>query len=179
MNNRFFYILMLLFVPAAFNFAKAQAKIFPVPTGNVKQLFYLQRTTNTNTIIYELNYAGTLIDKDDPVHAYWIRYSENGQTEDLNYVQRKFAYGINSKEIGTNKFELTFVSYKKYKMYLMVGSDKQYHIYTTINKRQIILNKIFIQVKGGSFWSPNIEFVELTGLDPITNLPVKERLIIK
>ena len=64
-------------------------------------------------------------------------------------------------------------------MYLMVGSDKQYHVYTTINKRQIILNKIFIQVKGGSFWSSNIEFVELTGLDTVTNLPVKERLIIK
>ncbi len=178
MNERFFSILITLCVVLVFNFAAAQDKNSPVPAGNAKQLFYLQRTTNTNTIVYELNYYKGAIDKDDPIHIYWIRYSETGQKEELNYVQNKFAYGINSKEIAANKFELNFVSYKKYKMYLMMGSDKQYHVYTTVNKRQFILTKIFIQIKGGSFWSPNIEFVELSGLDSITNLPVKERLKI-
>ena len=176
MSKRFFSILITLYGMVVFNFAAAQDKSFPLPAGNAKQLFYLQRTTNINTIIYELNYYKGAIDRDDPLHIFWIRYSENGQTEDLNYVQRKFAYGINSKELGPNKFELNFVSYKKYKMYLMVGSDKQYHVYTTINKKQIILTRIFIQVKGGSFWSPNIEYVEISGIDPVTNLTTKERL---
>ncbi|WP_259071757.1 DUF4833 domain-containing protein [Mucilaginibacter sp. X4EP1] len=28
---------------------------FPVPRGNPKQLFFLQRSQNTNTVVYELN----------------------------------------------------------------------------------------------------------------------------
>jgi Domain of unknown function (DUF4833) len=43
---------------------------FPVPTGIPKQLFYLQRTQNTNTVIYELNIKYGVIDNAEPVHPY-------------------------------------------------------------------------------------------------------------
>jgi hypothetical protein len=43
---------------------------FPVPKYNPKQLFYLQRTSNTNTIVYELNEdAKGQLEKDEPVHV--------------------------------------------------------------------------------------------------------------
>jgi hypothetical protein len=63
-------------------------------------------------------------------------------------------------------------------MYLMQSSDKQFHVYTTINKKPAILTRIYIEIKGGTFWSPNIEYVEVTGIDPTTLLPIKERLKI-
>ena len=47
----------------------AQEIGFPIPTGNSRQLFYLQRTSNKNTLIYELNYKNGNIDKEDPVHG--------------------------------------------------------------------------------------------------------------
>ena len=179
MNRRhFFFSTLLLFTQLIFSFAVAQSPNFPVPKDNAKQLFFLQRTPNTNTIVCELNFTGGIVDKDDPVHVYWIRYQDKGQLEDLNYVQRKFAYGINSREIGQNKYELNFVSYKKYKMYLMQGADKQFHVFTTINKKQAILTRIFIEIKGGTFWAPNIQYVELTGIDMVTRTIVKERLKI-
>ena len=179
MTRRKVFLSVILFLTQIiFNIAKAQNLIFPIPEGNVKQLFFLQRTPNTNTIVCELNFTGGIIDKDDPVHVYWIRYQDKGQLEDLNYVQRKFAYGISSKEIGENKYELNFVSYKKYKMYLMKGADKQFHVFTNINKKQAILTRIFIEIKGGTFWSPNIQYVELTGIDMLTHAVVKERLKI-
>ena len=179
MSKKIFFIIAILGISALFNFAEAQNATFPVPAGNAKQLFFLQRTPNTNTIVCELNYKDGIVDKDDPINVFWLRYEDKGQREDLSYIQRKFAYGINCKEISANKYELNFVSYKKYKMYLMQASDKQFHVYTAINSKQVILTKIYIQIKqGGSFWSPNIEYVELTGLDPATNLPVKERLKI-
>jgi len=176
--KQFFFIKSVIFICVVFNFAFAQDKSYPVPVCNAKQLFFLQRTTNTNTIVCELNYKSGGVDKDDPIHVYWIKYQDKGQNEELNYIQRKFADGIDAKEIGLNKYELNFVSYKKYKMYLMVGADTQYHVYTTINKKLVLLIRIFLQIKGGSFWSPNIEYVELTGLDPVINLQVKERLEI-
>ena len=155
-----------------------QTKIYPVPAGNSKQLFYLQRTSNTNTIVYELNYKNGSIDTENPVQGFWIRYQEMGQREELSFIQRKFAYGLKTKKIADDQYELSFVSYKKYKMYLKLGADKKYYVYTDINHKPAVLTSIFIKINGGSFWSPNIEYVEILGLEPNTKAAVKERLKI-
>lgn len=173
--KKIFFIVVIIIGQVAFNFASAQGTMFPVPEGNAKQLFFLQRTPNSNTIVCELNYKDGIVDKQTPIHVFWIRYQEKGQMENLSYLQRKFAYGVQAKEIGANKYELNFVSYKKYKMYLMLGADNEYHVYTSINQKQVILNRIYIEIKGGTFWSPNIEYVELTGVDPTSRSVVKER----
>lgn len=157
--------------------AGAQEK-FPQPTGNPRQLFYLQRTSNTNTIVCELNYKNGSIDQDDPVHVFWIRYGEDGQREELNYIQRKFAYGVKSTMVGKDKYELQFVSYKKYLMHLMKGADNKYNVYATINKKPAILNRIFVKINGGSFWVPNVEYVEIKGIDPASGKEVMERMKI-
>ncbi len=156
----------------------AQVENFPVPPADSKQLFYLQRTSNTNTIVYELNLQNGSINKENPIKEYWIRYQEKGQREDLNYIQRKFAYGIKSKKIAENLYELSFVSYKKYKMILKLASDNKFYVYTNVNQKTFILNSIFIKINGGSFWSPNVEYVEISGIDPNTRSVVKERLKI-
>jgi len=156
----------------------AQEKIFPIPRGDSKQLFYLQRTPNINTIVYELNYKNGIFDTENPVLGFWIRYQERGQREELSFLQRKFAYGIKTKKISENFYELNFVSYKKYKMYLKLGNDKKFYVYTNINKQQAILTSIFIKINGGSLWSPNIEYVEISGIEPNTRSIVKERLKI-
>ncbi|MEO6732002.1 MAG: DUF4833 domain-containing protein [Ferruginibacter sp.] len=155
-----------------------QEKNYPVPTGNSKQLFYLQRTPNANTVVYELNYKNGIVDTDNPVNAFWIRYQEKGQKEELSFIQRKFAYGLHTKKIADNHYELSLVSYKKYKMYLKQGSDKKFYVYTSINRKPAILTSIFIQINGGSFWSPNIEYVLITGIDLASRSVVKERLKI-
>ncbi len=157
----------------------AQPANFPVPVSNDNQLFYLQRTPNTNTIMYEVNLKNGKPDPEEPVHVFWIRYQEQGQKQDLSYIQRKFAYGIRSKKLTENQYELTFVSYKKYKMYLQAGADGKYHVYSTIDKKMGLLLKIYLKIKaGGSFWSPNIEYVEISGSDPGTGQVIKEQIKI-
>jgi len=148
---------------------------FPEPVGNANQLFYLQRTANTNTIICELNVKNGNLDLEDPVHVYWIRYSEKGQKEELNYIQKKFAYGVKSKLLSKDKYELQFVSYKKYSMYLMKDADNKFNVYGAINQKQAIVNRIFVKINGGSFWVPNVEYVEIKGIDPATGKEVMER----
>lgn len=176
LNKRRFFLLVLFCVSSAVTII-AQDK-FPVPAGNPNQLFYLQRTSNTNTIVCELNLSKGVLDADDPIHVFWLRYTENGQREELNYIQRKFAYGIKSTFITKDKYELNFVSYKKYKMYLMKGKDNKFNVYATINKKEAILNRIFVKISGGSFWTPNVEYVELKGIDPSTGKEVMERMKI-
>ncbi len=164
---------MFLLTPTAY----AQDN-FPVPTGNADQLFYLQRTSNTNTIVCELNRVNGKVDTDDPVHVFWLRYTDNGQREELNYIQRKFAYGIKTTRLSQDKYELHFVSYKNYRMVLMKNAANKYNVYGTINQKQAIVNRIFVKIKGGSLWSPNIEYVEVKGTDPVSGKEVVERLKI-
>lgn len=149
----------------------------PIPSGNPKQLFYVQRTPNTNTIVIELN-AGKdgVPDPDDPVHVFWLRYQEKGQRAELNYIQRTFAYGIKSQRLGPEKFELHFVSYKKYPMYLIKAADHQYHVFAAINGHEVILRRIFVSINGGSFWVPHVEYVELKGTDPATGKDIVGRI---
>jgi hypothetical protein len=170
-NVRFIILFITLSITAGLS---AQDK-FPVPTGNPNQLFYLQRTANTNTIVVELNYKNNVLDEEEPVHVYWLRYTDQGQKEELNYIQRKFAYGIKSRLISQDKYELNFVSYKKYPMYLMKGANNKYNVYGTINQKQAIVNRIFVKINGGALFTPNVEYVEIKGVDPTNGKEVIER----
>lgn len=151
---------------------------FPTPKGIKNQLFYLQRDPNTNTIIYELNVdAKGEVNRSEPILVYWLRYDDNGEKKDLSYIQRKFAYGIQTKELAKDQYEIRFVSHKKIPMYLMISKDDQkFHVYVTVNNKKIELSKIFVRIEGGSFWLPNVKYVELTGINTATDTPVVERI---
>jgi hypothetical protein len=148
---------------------------FPVPEANAKQLFYLQRTTNLNTIVYELNYKDGILDEDNPVHVFWIRYGEQGQRAELSWIQRKFAYGVKIKQLDDGSYRVRLVSYAGYSMYLKKGADGKFRLYAPINQRMMLLSRIFVKITGGSMWSPDIEYFELSGADPATGSPVAER----
>jgi hypothetical protein len=151
---------------------------FPTPTGNPNQLFFLQRSQNSNTVIYELNLKNGLMDTVEPVHIFWICYAEHGQREELTELQRKRAYGLATKYISKDHYELRFLADKKYVMDLMKGSDNKFHIYQMINQKQVIFSKIYLQLHGGTLLSPNIEYVVLTGIDPATDIEVSEKKTI-
>jgi hypothetical protein len=150
---------------------------FPVPTGNAKQLFYLQRTANTNTIICELNSDSRGIpNPEKPINVYWLLFTQGGARKELNYIQRNFAYGIDYKSEGNDSYELHFVSYKKRKFYLRWYAPlKKYQVFASIDNKEAILQRIFVKVSGGSFWVPNIVYVEFRGLDPVSGKEVIER----
>ena len=148
---------------------------FPVPAPNVNQLFFLQRTSNTNTIVYELNYKKGILDLDNPVHVFWIRYAEKGQRAELSWIQRVFAYGVKTKQLADSSYRIRLVSYAGYSMYLKKGADNRYRLYAPINGKLMILNRIFVKIVGGSMWSPDIEYFEVSGIDPATGKPVAER----
>lgn len=169
------YLLAIIFFTASK--LSAQEK-FPVPICDSNQLFYLQRTSNSNTLIYELNYKNSVLNAEEPIHVYWMKYNEQGQKAELNFLQRKFAYGIKSTLISKDQYKLHLVSYKDYPMYLLKGANNKYCVYATINQKKAIVSRIFVKIIGGSLWSPNVEYVEVKGTDPVTGKEVMERLKI-
>jgi phosphatidylglycerophosphate synthase len=152
---------------------------FPTPNPVKHQLFYLQRDPNTNTIICQLNIdAAGQVNKKEPVNVYWIRYGDKGEKEELNYIQRKFAYGIKSKDLGNGQFELNFVSYKKLPMILKKSSGDKYGVFVKVNNKTIQIDRLFLRIDGGSFWSPNVLYIQVEGMDMETLKPTLERMKI-
>ncbi|MEJ7664652.1 MAG: DUF4833 domain-containing protein [Hymenobacter sp.] len=143
-------------------------------------MFYLQRDPNTNTIVYQLNVneAGQL-DKEEPINIFWLRYQEQGQRKPLNFIQRRFAYGFTSKKLGPNKYELKFAAYGKLPLYLMKsGPDNAFHVFVTVANTQIQLERVYLRIEGGTFWVPNVKYIELQGLNTATRAPVSKRLAV-
>ena len=148
---------------------------FPPPPDNINRLFYVQRTPNANTIIYELNAPDGRLNEENPVHVYWLKYNEKGQKEELNYIQRKFAYGLVFKKLNNEQYDVRFVSYKKFPLLLMKANDGKYHIFATLEQKQMMLSRVFVKIEGGSFWLPNVVYVELKGTDPVTGKELTQR----
>src|SRR5574343_54234 len=125
------------------NFETDPQVTFPVPAGIKNQLFYLQRTTNTNTVIYSLNVneKGEL-DESTPVKVFWIRYPEGGMRKELNFIQKAFAYGTISKKNKDGSFTIQLVAYKKKEFTLEKSPvDNTYKMYTLINNKESVTNK--------------------------------------
>lgn len=159
----------------------AASDSFPVPAGNPNQLFYLQRTPNTNTIVYETNLdAAGKLNADEPIHVFWIRYPEGGGRKELNYIQRHFAYGVSAEAIDDGRYRLTFTAYKKRNFYLAFAPrDNKYHVYGNINNKVSMLIRVFIQIDpGGSFWSPNVKYIDIKGRELASGREITERIWI-
>lgn len=148
----------------------------PVP-NEPKQLFYLQRDPDDNTVIYQLNTIDGVVDADNPVNSYWIRYAEGGVRRDLNFLQRTMAYGVSHKSLSNGDFELRLAAYKSHPLRLSYCEKSEtYKVYTTINGREAVLERIFVRIEGGSMLSPNISYFELSGRDTATQAQVSERI---
>ena len=152
---------------------------FPVPKNIPNQLFYLQRDPNSNTIICALNLKNGQLDKQDPVRVFWIRYTEQSQSEELSFIQRTFAYGIKARALSNEEYELNFVSYKKFPLRL-VKSERGpgYHVYATVNQKRVILRRLYVHIEGGTLWKPNVKYIQVEGVNASTGENTVERLIV-
>tara|TARA_R110002096_G_scaffold86792_1_gene199505 strand:- start:17444 stop:18742 length:1299 start_codon:yes stop_codon:yes gene_type:complete len=155
-----------------------EADTFPIPPKNNKMMFYLQRTPNTNTIVYALNYdKNSNLHESNPIKVYWIRYTEKGHpTRDLNYIQKIFAYGIKAKKSGKDTWDLKMVAYNKLPLVLKKGNQGLYKVYVTINKVDYVFTKAYIKVDGGSFWSPNIPYIDIYAKDEALGKEIIHRI---
>jgi len=154
---------------------------YPMPAKSDKLLFCVQRSHNKNTIVYDLNTLpdGSL-DKDAPIHPYWIRYEEGGNLQELSFIQRKYAYGLNYEVSDAQKgsYKVTFVCYNKKSLVLMKGGkDHRYHAYVSLNNRVLELNRVFVKTEGGTFWFPVVKYIDISGIDIKTGAFVTERFV--
>ena len=70
---------------------------YPVPS-DPNQIFFLQRSMNSNTIVYAARIVpGQKLDRNEPIAIFWRRYNDNGEQLPLTFTERNLAFGVNTK----------------------------------------------------------------------------------
>ncbi len=150
---------------------------FPTPPDSPNRLFYIQRSSNANTVIYDANILpNKSLNPKDPVHTYWIRYGEKGQKEELTTIQRTLAYGLYTDriKIETNSYEGYFLAYRKRKFVVKLDSKGNPIALFPINGKLQILKRVFVSVDE-THMMPTVNYIELFGKDQTTGKDVYER----
>jgi hypothetical protein len=177
----------LFFVVILFTFNSLAQKSKPVPPANVEQfptppdsdirLFYIQRSSNINTIVYDAK-LGTdkKLDPKNPVHTYWIRYNEGGKKQELTGVQRSLAYGLHTKATAgeSGSYDGYFFAYRKRKFVVKMNAKGEPIALFPINGKMQILKKVFVKVDESGMM-PSVIHVELWGRDAVTDKEVYEK----
>lgn len=148
----------------------------PVPPKTRERLFYIQRTLNRNTIVYDANYdARGQLDKKQPVKVYWIRFEEGGVTMPLRTYEQEFVFGVDVTTKSEGEFEVKVAAFKDRIVQLKQLAPFQAKAFTLINKQQAELEHIFVKADGYSVFS-KVLYLELFGKKPNLEQSVYERV---
>jgi hypothetical protein len=150
---------------------------YPVPASG-QTLFYIQRNVNKNTIVYDLNFLedGSL-NRVKPLNVYWIMYENRGEKKNINFLQRKLAYGYNVTKNEGSELEIQLVSYKKRRIYITMNEEGEHKAYMLINGTTALLKNIFVYAnESGAF--PSVEYVEMFGVNEAEDKVVYEKISI-
>ena len=140
-------------------------------------LFHIERNKNANIVQYDARLgADGLLHPEQPVVAYWVRLAEQGQTRELTWIQRKFAYGFATK---LNKDENTATldmaaGLDRTIMVVLDGED--YRAMAEINGVTSYVDKLFIHASGEGL-STRVEYIELHGVSVQDHSKQYERFI--
>lgn len=175
-----FLILFFFVVPLMANRSPVadENKKFPKPTGIKNMLFYIQRSMNINTIIYELNISENgVLNKEEPIKFYYINYANHGEIEPVSDIQKKYAYGIKIKLTNKEKqsYSFSFNSIKHREFYLIQSTtDKKFHAFCYINKELAVFDRVFINMENNFIGFPSVYKIELFGKGTVNNADISE-----
>jgi len=139
----------------------------PAPARKeVPPLFIIERSTNANIVRYDarLTTDGEL-DPVEPVVAYWVLLAEDGRREELNWIEKKKAYGFHIEpDASGGGYKMTIVAVPQGQITVKKDGDA-IHAELAIDGHPAVLEKIFISASGGLL-GPEVHYIELFGKDP-------------
>jgi Domain of unknown function (DUF4833) len=152
--------------------------IFAVSGDKVSHLFFIERSKNKNLVQYDIRHADNSDLRDlKPVNAYWVL--ENGRREDLNPIEREYAYGIvHQEKLDENKFKVILAGLKGLEIIVERMNDS-FKAMISINGRESILEKIYIKSEEKRTGLPKVLYIDLFGRAKKTGLPIRERITPK
>jgi hypothetical protein len=170
---RSFVIVLVLVILSFF-----PQSILAVSGDKVSHLFFIERSKNKNLVQYDIRHAENS-DLPDlrPVNVYWVL--ENGRHENLNPIEREYAFGIvHQEKLDGNKFKVILAGLKGLEIIVERMNDS-FKAMVSINGRESILEKIYIKSEEKRAGPPKVLYIDLFGRIKETGLPIKERIAPK
>jgi hypothetical protein len=151
---------------------------FALSSSKNDHLFFIERSKNKNLVQYDVRLTENddILDS-DPVSVYWVL--ENGRQGDLNIIQRRLAYGIDSYErLEKNKFRVVFVAFKDREV-IVEKTEGSFRAITAINGQPSFLERVYVESKERLVGLPRVLYVDLFGRSKETGLSINERIVPK
>ena len=170
-SMRSFVIVLLLLILSLF-----PQSILAVSGDKVSHLFFIERSKNKNLVHYDIRLTrnSSLADI-KPVNVYWVL--ENGRREELNPIERKYAYGIvHQEKLDQNKFKVILAGLKKLEIVVERMNDS-FKAMVSINGTESVLEKIYIKSEEKRNGLPKVLYIDLFGRTKETGLPISERIV--
>lgn len=138
---------------------------YPTPPGDPDVLFYIQRNQNQDAIVYRVNRTHDgLINRDLPMDAYWMKFTEGGERRELNALQSKLAYGYDAEMISPELYRFQFVAYKAMDFFVVQKDKDTFEAHCNMGDKMVKLNNIYVYaVEFGVF--PDVKYIEFYGED--------------
>lgn len=150
--------------------------VFPDVSAQTQQiLFTIERSLNEDQIVYFLHLdENGNPEKENPISLKWLDNEKTGELVPVNWIKKKFGYGINIISYDVEQVSFKFVSYDKKIFTLKKDLFGNYGVFAKINDRMMKIRHIYLEIDGGSFWNPNITEVAVMGFHELANTSIKE-----
>ncbi|WP_054004334.1 DUF4833 domain-containing protein [Shimia sp. SK013] len=133
------------------------------------QVFFLQRNTNANTIVWVAQFdQDGLLNPDRPITGYWRRFAGRGHVMAFRWYERMFGFGTKSRALadGTG-FEVRFNGIKSEQLLLKQNGPFDATLYTRQNGRDIEMIYGYLDVDESGLL-PRVVRLRLYTSDPKT-----------
>jgi hypothetical protein len=153
------------------------ALVMTAAQAPTQPLFLIERSKNANVVHYDAQFnADGKLDSKAPVVAYWIMLAEDGRREDLNWVERKKAYGFDIKPDASGAgYQMTVVSAPK-RPITVKKEGGVFRAELVIDGHLALLEKMYINSTDGMI-GPKVHYIELRGKDVKTGEKRVEKIV--
>jgi hypothetical protein len=141
-------------------------------------LFYLQRSTNANTIVYAANInAQGRFDPHNPIEVFWRVFDEDGRRHGLNWIERLLAYGVTVQPAKgvPNAFDAYVVTFPEMKFRVDMSESGAPECIVQINGRRARLVSMYIELDESGI-RPRPIFLNIYGIDTKTGHVLREHV---
>ena len=142
-----------------------------------QSLFKIERSKNANIVQYDAQIGtDSRLYEEEPVIGYWVRLAEQGQIQELSWVQRKLAFGFDA-DFHPESDSVTLNMAADIGPPIQVRlHDGKYRGIVEINGRPSELKKLFIQAHGKGI-SVTVDYIDIHGNDLGTGQETHMRIV--
>ncbi|WP_270725064.1 DUF4833 domain-containing protein [Shimia sp. Alg240-R146] len=137
--------------------------------NDLHQVFFLQRNSNANTIVWVAQFdPDGRLNPDRPIAGYWRRFAGRGHVMAFRWYERVFGFGTKSRELADGSgFEVRFNGIKSEQLLLKQNGPFDAALYTRQNGRDLKMIYGYLEVDESGLL-PKVVRLRLYTSDPKT-----------